>query len=100
MVYWGTCPFDITVAYTQDHCVPNLSKQRQDPALLALGAEIKRLRLEREMTQEALAFAAGVERSYVGYVERGDNNVAFLTLQKLATALEISVSELVANAGL
>lgn len=52
------------------------------------------------MTQEALAFAAGVERSYLGYIERGDNNVAFLTLQKIALALGVTVSEITANAGL
>jgi transcriptional regulator with XRE-family HTH domain len=43
---------------------------------------------------------AEVDRSYVGRVERGDNNVAILTLAKLAKALGISVAKLVQKAKL
>jgi transcriptional regulator with XRE-family HTH domain len=41
-----------------------------------------------------------VDRSYMGRVERGDNNVALLTLVRIAEALEITVTELMAEAGL
>lgn len=80
--------------------VPNLSKQRQDPILVALGNAIRRVRLEKGVSQEKLALLAEVDRSYVGRVERGDNNVAVLTLVRLAKALEISMRDLMAVAEL
>ncbi len=43
---------------------------------------------------------AEVERSYVGRVERGDNNVALMTLVRLAGALDITVAKLMQKAGL
>lgn len=80
--------------------MPNLSRNRQDPVLLALGEAIKRLRLERKISQERLALLAEVDRSYVGRVERGDNNAAILTLARLAKALDVSIGRLMKEAGL
>ena len=80
--------------------MPNLSKKRQDPALIALGEALKRLRLSRGISQEMLALLAEVDRSYVGRVERGDNNVAILTLQRLTSALNVSLARLMREAEL
>lgn len=80
--------------------MPNLSKNRQDPILVALGDAIRRIRLEKGISQEKLALLAEVDRSYVGRVERGDNNVAVLTLARLANALEVTVSHLMRQANL
>jgi transcriptional regulator with XRE-family HTH domain len=80
--------------------MPNLSRNRQDPILVALGGAIRRIRLSKDISQEKLALLAEVDRSYVGRVERGDNNVAVLTLARIAGAMEISVSELMQEAGL
>ncbi len=77
-----------------DMGVPNPSRSRQSPTLLALGRAIRRLREERGISQEQLALLAEVDRSYVGRVERGDNNVAILTLAKLAKALGVTVAKL------
>jgi transcriptional regulator with XRE-family HTH domain len=52
------------------------------------------------ISQEKLALLAELDRSYVGRVERGDNNPALLTLVRLAAALEISVAKLMQRAGL
>jgi transcriptional regulator with XRE-family HTH domain len=80
--------------------VPNPSRNRQHRSLVALGKAIKEARLSRGISQERLALLAEVDRSYVGRVERGDNNVAILTLAKLAGALELSVAKLMKKAGL
>lgn len=80
--------------------MPNLSRNRQDVVLVALGAAIKRIRLEKKISQERLALLAEIDRSYMGRVERGDNNIAILTLSRLAKALNISISELMKEAGL
>jgi transcriptional regulator with XRE-family HTH domain len=80
--------------------MPNLSKNRQDPLLLSLGGAIRRIRLEKKLSQEKLAHLAGIDRTYVGQVERGDNNVAILTLSRLAAALDLSIAELAQEANI
>lgn len=80
--------------------VPNLTSRRQDPVLVALGLAIRRIRESRSMSQERLALIAEVDRSYVGRIERGDNNVAVLTLVRLAAALDVSAAMLLDQAGL
>lgn len=74
--------------------VPNLSRYRQSPALVALGGALRTRRLERGLSQEELALAAEVDPSYVGRVERGDSNVAMLTLLKLLNALELTLRDI------
>lgn len=96
----GTCTVDCRASYRNHDDVPNLSKNRQDPLLLALGEAIRRIRLEKGISQEKLALLAEVDRSYVGRVERGDNNVAVLTLARLAKALEVSMRDLMSEARL
>ena len=80
--------------------MPNLSQRRQHPALVALGETIRETRLQQGVSQEKLALLAEIDRSYVGRVERGDNNVAVLTLLKLAQALHISLADLMKAAEL
>ena len=87
-------------SYRNDSGMPNLSKNRQDPVLVALGQTIRKIRLSKDISQEKLALLAEVDRSYVGRVERGDNNVAILTLVKLAAALDVSLAELMGEASL
>jgi transcriptional regulator with XRE-family HTH domain len=67
--------------------------------LAALGRALRELRTERGMSQEDLADAAGLHRTYVGGVERGERNVAFLNIVKLAGALHVTPTELMARYG-
>lgn len=80
--------------------MPNPSRCRRSAPLLALGRAIRRSRQERGVSQEELALLAEVDRSYVGRIERGDNNVAILTLAKLAKALGVTVAKLLERARL
>ena len=59
-----------------------------------LGQRIKELRKENNMTQEDLAFKVEVDRSYMGFVERGEKNPTLSTLDKIAKALKVSLPEL------
>lgn len=52
------------------------------------------------MTQEALADAAGVDRAHMGKIERGERNVTLLNLARIAGALQLRPSEMLAAAGL
>lgn len=80
--------------------MPNLTRHRQDVTLVALGQAIREARIAQSISQEMLALIAGVDRSYVGRIERGDNNVAMLTLVRLCEALGTRPSKLLAAAGL
>ena len=80
--------------------MPNLSGKRQHRVLVALGKAIREERLLRGVSQEKLALLSEVDRSYVGRIERGDNNVAVLTLGRLAAALDITIAKLMQKAGL
>ena len=68
--------------------------------LLALGKAIRELRERQGISQEKLALAAGVDRAYLGRIERGENNAALLTIAKIAKALGVSVAKLAAKAKL
>jgi transcriptional regulator with XRE-family HTH domain len=55
---------------------------------------LRRFRVKRGLSQEALAVDAGVDRSYVGRIERGVENPTVETLSRLAKALEVPPAEL------
>ncbi|MFZ5867399.1 MAG: helix-turn-helix domain-containing protein [Thermodesulfobacteriota bacterium] len=71
-------------------------KNRQ---LVRFGQNLKAQRFRTGLSQEELANKAGLDRSYVGGVERGERNVSLLNILKLAESLGISISELVAGLG-
>jgi transcriptional regulator with XRE-family HTH domain len=52
------------------------------------------------MSQEQLALSAEIDMSYLGRVERGDNNVAVLRLKRIADALGVTMTALMNDAGL
>lgn len=63
-----------------------------------LGAAARARRLDNGMSQEQLADASGLERSYVGRLERGGSQPTLLALLKLAKGLDCGVCELVGPA--
>lgn len=62
---------------------------------IALGKKIRSLRLSRGWTQEQLAEYADLHVSYIVLLEKGANRATIETLEKLAKAFDISISELV-----
>ena len=63
-----------------------------------LGRAVRRLRAQADYSQESFAAAAGVHRTYMGLVERGRVAATIITLEKIADALGIKPSELLAEA--
>jgi len=55
---------------------------------------LRRLRVARGLSQEALAFDARIDRSYVGRVERGRENPTIIVLEQLAASLGAHIHEL------
>jgi transcriptional regulator with XRE-family HTH domain len=70
----------------------------RSPAHLALGQAVRELRIERGLSQEALGHEVGLDRTYVGGVERGERNPTFAALRALADGLEVPPSQLLARA--
>ena len=64
----------------------------------ALATNLRRLRTEKGMSQEALADLAGIHRNYLGGIERKERNVGLDNLERIARALDVTVSDLVALA--
>ncbi len=62
----------------------------------AFGAAVRALRMERSIAQESLANLAGVERSHMGKVERGEHMPTLAIIFKIAGALDCSTAELMA----
>lgn len=62
--------------------------------LVKFGEQIKKLRKEKGLTQEQLADAAQIERSYMGTIERGERNPTLLKVYRIAKALKVDSSRL------
>ncbi|EGQ8132128.1 MULTISPECIES: helix-turn-helix domain-containing protein [Vibrio harveyi group] len=68
---------------------------KDDKELLkSFGERVKSLRVELGMSQERLAESSGLHRTYIGSLERGQRNVSYLNILKIAAALGISASVL------
>lgn len=72
----------------------------KDGALELLGAVMRARRLALGLSQEALADLAGVDRSHMGKIERGERNVTFLNILRIAEAIHCKPSDLLSAAGL
>lgn len=68
------------------------------PELLSLlGQQIRELRKAQGLSQEALATKCGLDRTYIGGIERGERNVAIRNLAVIAESLNVSLSELLSG---
>lgn len=65
------------------------------PNLVKIGKRIQALRKERGYSQEDFAYEAGIARTYMGRVERGEQNISIQNLIKIALALRSEVYELI-----
>ena len=81
--------------------MPSLSRNHhRDPLLIAFGDAVRAVRLKQAISQEELALLTGLDRSYMGGVERGDSNVTLLKMHAIATALGLTLTELMRKAKL
>ena len=58
------------------------------------GARLKSVRTKRGISQERLAEIAGLHRTFVSLIERGQRNITLETIEKLATALDVGMPDL------
>jgi transcriptional regulator with XRE-family HTH domain len=64
------------------------------PIRKEFGARVRRLRMDRGLSQEAFADQAGLHRTYIGAIERGERNVSIDNIEKIARGLNIAITEL------
>lgn len=75
-------------------------KTDSDQQLKLLGRAVRARREALDISQEALADAAQMDRAHMGKIERGERNVTLLNLLKIAAALGCPASEILEAAGL
>lgn len=75
-------------------------KSDADAALSRIGGVLRAERKLRNLSQEALADAAGLDRSHMGRIERGERNVTILNLLRISKALAEEPSSILRKAGL
>lgn len=75
-------------------------QQDAEGSLKRLGDAVRAARKALALSQEALADAAGIDRSHMGKIERGERNVTLLNVARIAKAIGCKPSDLLASAGL
>lgn len=76
------------------------AKNDYDADLVKFGNAVRARRKALELSQEVLAELAEIDRSHMGKIERGERNVTFLNVSRIANALQCRPSDLLAEAGL
>ena len=61
---------------------------------IRVGKNVRKLRLERELTQEKLAVDTGIDLTYLGGIERGRRNPSLLVMVRLSAALNVDLRAL------
>lgn len=74
-----------------------MDRTGEDAIKQRFGARMRDLRKARGLSQEALAFACGLDRSYLGAIERGEKNVSLINICRIAEALGVVPSELLGS---
>ena len=80
--------------------MPIASRNADDPALIALGDAMRRCRRARGISQEELAHRSAIDRSYMSSIERGGQNPGILSVLRVAHAMDMPLTELMAEAEL
>lgn len=76
----------------------HMEKQTQKcGAQLLFACNMKRLRLDRKLTQENVAEGAGLHPNYISSVERGERNISIANIERIACALNVHMTELLAE---
>ena len=72
----------------------SMNKAQQERIKREFGDRLRSARQEKGLSQEALALACDLDRTYIGGVERGERNISLINICKIARALGISPKEL------
>lgn len=68
--------------------------RKKHPALIKIGKRIRELRKTKGFSQESFAYEVGLDRTYMGSVERGERNIAAINLIRIAKILKVEAGDL------
>jgi transcriptional regulator with XRE-family HTH domain len=71
-----------------------MNKTQEERTKKAFGEHLRAIRQEKGLSQEALALACELDRTYIGGIERGERNVSLINIHKIAKALGVTPKEL------
>jgi transcriptional regulator with XRE-family HTH domain len=71
-----------------------MDESREADQKSMFGLRLRAIRKQRGFSQESLALACGLDRTYIGGVERGERNISLVNIHKLALALGVRADEL------
>ncbi len=71
-----------------------MDSRRETQLQQQFGEQVRSIRKAKGFSQEALALACGLDRTYVGSVERGERNISLINMYKIAEAMGVAVKEL------
>ena len=71
-----------------------MDEEGQQRVKKRFGARLRQLRKARKMSQEKVALASDLDRSYLGRIERGEINVSLVNIERIAGALGVEAGEL------
>lgn len=74
--------------------IGSMDEQGERKVKKLFGAKVRHLRQQKGLSQEALAFACDLDRTYIGGVERGERNISLVNIHKIARALGVPAKEL------
>ena len=63
-------------------------------AQLLFASNMKRIRLQKKLTQESVAEGAGLHPNYISSVERGERNISIANIERIAAALDVQMTDL------
>ena len=71
-----------------------MGKRREAQLQHHFGERVRELRKQKGLSQEALALACDLDRTYIGGVERGERNISLINIHKIAEALGVNAKDL------
>jgi len=70
---------------------------RKKEILIRFGSRVRDLRLRKKYSQESFAEKCNLDRTYIGGIERGERNLTLLNIERIASALDVTISDLLAG---
>ncbi len=68
--------------------------QLNSDILKIFGENVRKIRREKGLSQEELAFKANLHRTYIGMIERAEKNITLINIKKIADAFEMKINDL------
>lgn len=75
----------------------SIDMPRVDNIMVSFGRNVQQCRKLLNISQEELAFRAGLNRTYIGMIERAERNISLKNAKKIADALNVKLDELLKN---